>query len=94
MFGEDNVLLGQINAFSVISSTQNSIIATANTQHLFRLLSEGGKKFIEEMRENSKQKQESNIRDYVLNQMPRGSLTKKAAEKRRGSQLSEEGSDV
>ena len=56
MFGEDNVLLGQINAYSVVSATQNSIIATANTQHLFRLLSEGGKKLINEMRESSKQK--------------------------------------
>jgi len=42
MFGEDNVLLGQINPYSVVSVTQNAIIATANTQHLFKLLSEGG----------------------------------------------------
>ena len=47
MFGEDNVLLGQINAYSVVSARQNSVIATANTQHLFKLLSEGGKKFID-----------------------------------------------
>ena len=54
MFGEDNVLLGQINAYSVVSARQNSVIATANTQHLFRLLSELGKQFIDQMREKSK----------------------------------------
>ena len=50
MYGHDNVLLGQINPYSVMSFECNTVIATANTQHLFTLLSECGKKFIEDMR--------------------------------------------
>ena len=50
MFGDDNVLLGQFNSYSVVTANRNSVIATANTQHLFRLLSEGGLPFIEAMR--------------------------------------------
>ena len=51
MFGEDNVLLSQVNPYSVVTSSRNTVIATANTQHLFRLLSEGGKPFLDVMRE-------------------------------------------
>ena len=55
MYGEDNVLLGQINPYSVVSIRRNSIIATANTQHFFKLLQECGKQFILEMRDKTRQ---------------------------------------
>lgn len=51
LIGHDNVLLNQVNPFSVVSVSKLSIIATANTQHLFRLLAEGGKDFIQELRQ-------------------------------------------
>ena len=31
MFGEDNVLLSQVNPYSVVTSSRNTVIATANT---------------------------------------------------------------
>jgi hypothetical protein len=69
MFGEDNVLLRQINPYSVVSVTQNAIIATANTQHLFKLLSEGGSDFINELRQCTKDKFEARFKGYVVDHM-------------------------
>ena len=48
--GEDNVLLGQINTFSVITSSQESVIAAADPKKLFVLLAECGHDFVSEMR--------------------------------------------
>ena len=50
MVGEDNVLLGQVNNFSVVTDCPNVVIAAANTQHFFRLISEAGADFANEMR--------------------------------------------
>lgn len=71
MFGEDNVLLSQVNPYSVVTSSRNTVIATANTQHLFRLLSEGGKPFLDVMREQCQNTQDARCRNYVLNYLPK-----------------------
>ena len=38
MIGEDNALLGQTNAYSVVTDNCPTIIAAADTQHMFRLV--------------------------------------------------------
>ena len=57
MLGEDNVLLGHVNTFSAVTdNVQPTIIAAANTQHLFRLISEIGGEFTTKMRQRSERK--------------------------------------
>lgn len=65
MFGDDNVLLAQLNPYSVVSVTQNAIVLTANTQHFFTLLSECGKEFVDEMREFTKDTLDARFKGYV-----------------------------
>ena len=48
--GEDNFLLGQMNMFSVITSSPDAVIAAADPRQLFTVLAQGGTPVIQELR--------------------------------------------
>ena len=56
MVGEDNVLLGQTNNYSVVTDRRNCVVAAASTQELFRLLADADPEVKQEMRLASKNK--------------------------------------
>ena len=69
MTGEDNVLLGQLNNYSVVTDGQDVVIAAANTQHFFRLISEAGADFANEMRRRTERKLKRLFNTYYMTQL-------------------------
>ena len=50
LVGEDNFLLGQKNMFSVITTTREAVIGSADPQKLFQIMSDAGGHFVQELR--------------------------------------------
>ena len=46
LVGEDNFLLGQKNMFSVITTTREAVIGSADPQKLFQIMSDAGGHFV------------------------------------------------
>ena len=70
MFGEDNILLGQINMFSVITCSHNAVIAAADTTKFFKIMGEAGGDFVTELRNQCSDKLGTIYRGYCKNKVP------------------------
>ena len=64
LVGEDNFLLGQKNMFSVITSSREAVIGSADPQALFRILGDAGGQFVEELKQECRQKMDAIYKDY------------------------------
>ena len=69
MTGEDNVLLGQLNNYSVVTDGPDTVIAAANTRHFFRLIAELGSDFTAELRKRTKRKLDHLFSAYYASQL-------------------------
>jgi hypothetical protein len=68
LLGEDNILLKQMNPFSVVTGGRDCVIMTADCAQLFRYLSEGGQEFIDILKNNCESRQRKMMRKFVVPQ--------------------------